>query len=107
MSFFGFLIRNRHCDGRSFPVPGYYFKLPTAHHFQPLPNVRQGNMWFGSLRQIKSGTVVLHSDHAAGIRVTCPDQNMKRVGIRVHAMLDGILRNGLQGQWWQTKTGKG
>ena len=55
---------------------------------------------------VKTGTVVPHDDLSAGIRAPCPDGDAQRLGILVHAVLDGVLHNGLQGQRRQAKLGK-
>ena len=59
-------IRDRHNNRRSAPAAGQYLQPSGAHHFQPLPDVRQGYMRLAVIGRIKPGTVVLHGDHAAG-----------------------------------------
>ena len=53
--------------------------------------------------RIKSGAVVFHDDLAAGTRPAGGDSDAQRRGIRIHAVLDGVLRDGLQGQRRQTE----
>ena len=84
--------RDRHCS--------------AAHHFEALPYVHQGSMRTGILIRREAGTVVLDSNHASGAGMPCADQDVQRAGIRVYAMLDGILHDGLKGQRRQTELHK-
>ena len=47
---------------------------------------------------IKTAAVIRNCDLTAGIRFSCPDENVKRAGIGISAMFDSVFHNGLQRQ---------
>ena len=70
----------------------------AAHDLEPLLNVFQGNARLAVIGGVKTAAVVRNDDLTAGIRFSRTDGNVKRAGIRISAVLDGVLHDGLQGQ---------
>ena len=95
-SFFLFgAVRDRYRHRGSAALAGLYSHTPSAHHFKPLPDVFQCSMRLIFVSRLKTGAVVFHDDMSTGVRVPCPDGDVKRIGIQVHAVLDGVFHNGL------------
>ena len=51
----------------------------------------------------KAGAVVLHDDLAAGLCFPGSYGDVKGSGLRIHAVFDGVLHDGLEGQRRQAK----
>ena len=70
----------------------------AAHDRKSLPDVFECNMGFAVINGVKTAAVIRNCDLTAVIRLSCPDQDVKRAGVRIPPMLDGIFYDGLQGQ---------
>ena len=88
--------RNRHHGSAAFT--GFYSHVPSAHHFQPLPDVAKRNTRIFCFIGVKTPAVVHNDDLAAGIRFPRLDKYVKGLGIGIPAVLDGVFHDRLQGQ---------
>lgn len=62
-------------------------------------------MWLFVISGLKAGAVVLHKDDAVGLCLPGLYPDVQRLGIRVSAMDNGVLHDGLQGQRREMKLG--
>ena len=81
----------------SAPFAGVYGKF-SALQLQPLLYVRQRDMRLLIVGRRKAGAVVFYDDLAAGICLPGPYGDVQGGVLGIHAVLDGILHNGLESQ---------
>ena len=99
--------RDHDLHHRASAVPGSDGYGAAAHHFQPLPDICQSGLGCAFVGGIKTGSVILHDDLNPCFRALCPDEDVKRAGIGIHAVFYGIFHNGLQCERRQTEVCKG
>ena len=81
------------------------FQSSLAHQLQALANYGERGVWVVGKGVIETGAVVLHDDLAGRAHFSGFDYNAQRDGLGIHAVLDGVLCEGLQREWWYAELG--